>query len=406
MQLALPFSAPNADTISYVQTASAPFWSTAFFAGYRPFIVPMFYKFTQADLATMAWVQVFFSAFAWGFLAYEATISIRNRWLQVFGQLLLLAFSLVYHISAWDVELLSESLSLSFLAIFIALIFSLLDSWSWVRAALVFVSALCWVFTRDSNAWAILSYAGVMGVIGLLYKAYRPWLYLAGCLTLLFFFNNLSVNAGARWQRNFYNVLPQRILVNKNAVRFFETCGMPVTPKLLKLSGPDVYSPSFLTDPELEHLQAWTNQRGKYCFLRWLVISPDWALSQPLKDWDYMLRFDPIRQLAYFPANFPRILPEGLEVLLYPAAYGSLVWWLGSLVAGFYLGYKQSRTKPILIVISILFLLTTPQMWFTWHADTMEIARHAFQSQCMIFLCSWLFVLYGMDEILLRRSKS
>jgi len=107
------------DTTSYTGTADKPLTSLEFWAGERPFTLPLLFKLlgvnsqnynNQPAMAAVAESQTWISILCWTVLGLSIARPIRNRWLGAIAFGLVLAFSLVYDISKWDLILLSESL--------------------------------------------------------------------------------------------------------------------------------------------------------------------------------------------------------------------------------------------------------------------------------------------------------
>jgi hypothetical protein len=66
----------------------------------------------------------------------------------------------------WDVAMLSDSISLSLMALFIASWLWLLEDWRWLKVALMLAVAFLWTFSRDTNAWVVLMLAALLLIIG------------------------------------------------------------------------------------------------------------------------------------------------------------------------------------------------------------------------------------------------
>jgi hypothetical protein len=73
-----------------------------------------------------------------------------------------------------------------------------------------------------------------------------------------------------------------------------------------------------------------------------------------------------------------------------------LFWWIGGVVLGLVFASKL-RNEPACIFAIISLLLVYPFIFLSWHTDVMEIGRHALQTQCMMFFCLWLLVLFSFD---------
>ena len=377
----LPFAGTYDDTTNYVKTAAIPLLSLDFFGAIRPFMAPLVFKIAALNPAWIGWLQACISIFCWGFLIYQATTFIKKPNLRIAGLVWLLLFTMVYNISGWDVQLLSESLALSFQALLLGTGFWLLRGWAWHKVVVAGLAAFFWSNTRDVNPWMLASYTGVILLVGILLKPYRRFIYLSIILGVVFLFSQWSVNYTHRWIYPYVlNVMPQRVLTNKSAIDFFGACGMPLT------NNKDAY-------------KAWLYSRGKYCFVRWLVANPEWALTAPLTRWNAMLGFDPIEQYNYFPKEFPTLLPKPIEGALYPARYGFLFWWIGGVALGLMAGSRLIK-EPACILTIISFLLVYPFILLSWHTDTLEVGRHTLQTQCLMFFCLWLMLLFLLDYFL------
>ncbi len=245
----------TADTPAYLRVSREAFLSKEFWANARPPMFPLLLKVYAADKIKVASFQTAFSIFAWGILALSLAYSLKGL-LRPIAFALILALSLDRHIAGWDVVMLTESLSISLLVLFLATWLWLLRGWSWGKVIILSLVAFAWAFTRDTNGWILLMIAGLILLGVLFFKARRRYLVVAFVFVLIFALSNLSANRGHRWVFPFQNVLAQRILPDQQAVAFFADCGMPVTPQLLDLAGGFANSEdrAFYLDPVLEFL--------------------------------------------------------------------------------------------------------------------------------------------------------
>jgi hypothetical protein len=265
----------TADTPSYLRISQEAFLSKDFWANARPPIFPLLLKVYDADVIRVAAFQTAFSIFAWGTLALVIAYSFKGI-LRPLAFALILALSLDSHIAGWDLVLLTESLSISLLVLFLAAWLWLLRGWSWGKVAVLSLVALPWAFTRDTNGWILLMIAGLLLLGVLFFKARRTYLALALVFAAIFALSNLSADIGQRWVFPFQNVLAQRILTDQKALAYFEDCGMPVTPELLDLAGGYANSGerAFYTEPALGSYRVWLHANGKSCYMRWLFSRP------------------------------------------------------------------------------------------------------------------------------------
>ncbi|MGE5777284.1 MAG: hypothetical protein ACM33V_13750 [Chloroflexota bacterium] len=197
----------TADTISYVRISQEPVLDADFFAGSRPFVFPLLLKLFGDNAEAVAWTQGIFSILSWSLLAVSLAYSLHTPILRLAAFVFILVFSLYRYIIGWDSVLLTESLSLSLMALFLASWFWLIRQWHWERAAFVMVVALFWTFTRDTNAWVVFMIAAFLVFLAALRLIDRRYLLLSAAFLVMFFLSNASADHGDRWVFPFQNVL-------------------------------------------------------------------------------------------------------------------------------------------------------------------------------------------------------
>jgi hypothetical protein len=391
----------TADTPSYLRVSGEAFLSKEFWANARPPMFPLLLKVYATDKIKVASFQTAFSILAWGMLALSLAYSLKGLLRPIaFG--LILAFSLDRHIAGWDVVMLTESLSISLLALFLAAWLWLLKSWSWGKVIVLSLAAFPWAFTRDTNGWILLMIAGLILLGVLFFKARRRYLVVAFVFVLIFALSNLSANKGHRWVFPFQNVLAQRILPDQRAVAFFADCGMPVTPQLLDLAGGFANSEdrAFYLDPALESYRTWLYANGKSCYVRWLFSRPLTSLREPWTDFARLLTFKDVS--SFYPQRYKPLLPWYAERLLYPQDAVLWLWGLTTLAALVAIWKKAWRANKAWIVLIGLCLLIYPHLFIVWHGDVLGTDRHALTVSLQFVLSFWLFGILLLESILVR----
>jgi hypothetical protein len=391
----------TADTPAYIRVSGEALLSQEFWANTRPPIFPLLLKYYGADKIKVAAFQTAFSIFAWGMLALSLAYSLKTLLRPVaFG--LVLVFSLERHIAGWDVVMLTESLSISLLATFLAAWLWLLRGWSWEKVAVLSIVAFLWAFTRDTNAWILLLVAAMIVLGALFFKARKSYLAVALMFGLVFVLSNHSADVGHRWVFPFQNVLAQRVLPDRNALEFFENCGMPTTPELLSLAGGFANSGdrAFYTDPTLEDYRAWLYANGKSCYMRWLFSRPLASLHAPWTDLAWLLAFEEVD--FFFPQSYEPLLPWYAERILYPR--DALLWlWISMTIAALVALWKRAwQTNPAWSVFIGLALLVYPHLFIVWHGDVVGTHRHALTISIQFMLSLWLFLVLSLESILVR----
>ena len=429
------------DTASYAASADLPLTSAAFWAGERSFTVPLFFKLMGAGsqnykvpavVERISQAQSWFSILSWTLLGLAIALRLRNRWLGAAAFGLVLAFSLVYEISRWDLLLLSESLSCSLFAL-------LLAGWIWLlglpsswqkspRAFLLLVGVIAitvlYSFTRDSNPYFVIISAALFAAISLYRRSglprVFPLIYLATAI-LLFFVQSASFNTGNRWQVFIYDHLAYRILPDQDALAYFERAGLPVSEGLLKITGMRgvEYQSLLLDDPAFEAVRQWTNAHGKATYIEYLLAHPWLTLTQPLDHsaellngtaetvlYGAIVATDTYRVPLLQGQVIPRWL-RGLTKVLFPIlpvwAYAVVYLALAGL-AGWAL--LRGWDPASWLVIAALLVTVYPLMALVWHGNPMEIGRHALQVAIAFRLAGWLALVFAVDRGLhLRKGK-
>ena len=309
----------TADTTSYLRISRESIFGTEFLAGSRPLIFPLVLKLFGNNMERVVWAQGIFSIISWSILAVSVGYSLHILLLRFMAFGLILLLSLYRYIIGWDSVLLTESLSLSLMALFIAGWLWLMNGWRWQKVVLLTAVALLWTFSRDTNAWVVLMVAlFILLLLGLRFIDGK-YLVLSIAFIAMFLLSNLSADLGDRWIFPFQNVLGRRILPNAQAVDFFIDCGMPVSPALMQLAGGYANSldRAFYDDPALEGYRQWVHRAGKSCYVKWLLSNPLESIKGPLAEFNSLISMQNIQSFL-FSKKFSPILPARLEAILYP----------------------------------------------------------------------------------------
>ncbi len=417
------------DTYSYVVVAEKPLNSSAFWVAERSFTLPLLYKILGVNSANyndagmmyrVATSQRWLSVVGWSALAITVALSLRQRWMRLLGFMLTLLFSLSLEVSLWDFLLLSESLSFSFFALVLATWLALLKIGEHqFRGAFLLGGVLTLVsfsfmglysFTRDSNLYFLLIAVVVFALyLGLRWRTlYLHWPFIGLILGTLVLFGgqNYTLIHGNRWQIHIYDNLKVRIMPDPQARTFFISAGLPLTPRFLEIQALSQrqYQVAMFTDPALQPVREWIEEKGRATYLAYLLSRPFLTLFEPLQQGFHLLNGNnaeyrrPVGPLSRWLELVDTIMyPRWMGVwgaFLLLGLIGAIAYWCGQ------------DTNPIWLLVSIFIISLYPMMFLVWHGNPLEIERHAAQIGVQVRLMGWLALVAAADGWLMRASKA
>lgn len=397
------------DTKGYTNKASLPLFSCCRFGplgwwmlGRSP-TVPLFYKLAGNVPHSIAILQVSLSILSWGFLAMLVSRALQTDWLKLAVFLIILLFSLSDDIMIWDGFLLSDSISLSLMALLVGSWLWLLEKWDWRKAALMLIVAFLWAFSRDTNAWVIFILACLLITVGSLSRS-RHYLFIAAVFVMFFTANEISQNYSRRWVTAFINVVARRILPNPEWTAYFAQRGMPVTPALMSLSGQLAWSQDwiFYKDPALKEFRDWVYRSGKSSYTRFLLAQPAITIQEPLRNIEGLVA----PKLSYYGSpGFSPILTGALAEVIYFKKWALLWVWASGIIVGSAFVIAIQENKLRWLVPLTLVILAYPHAAVAWHGDPMDIGRHALQAGVHFRLGLWMLLLFAGDMMLAHITR-
>ncbi|KXK11658.1 MAG: hypothetical protein UZ14_CFX002002700 [Chloroflexi bacterium OLB14] len=380
-----------ADTDIYVRISTSPIISTNFLYLDRPFVFPFLLQMMGQNFEMVAIFQLGLTIVAWGLLAYLISASFTPLSLKLFSFTVILAVSLVRHLAGWDFVMMTESLSLSIFALFIASGIWLLRGWQIYKIVICLIFAFLFAFTRDTNAYLLLMFAGLMLIAIVSGWLNKKFSFLVLGFVAIFFISNLSADLSKRWVFPLLNIISTRILPNPQALSTFSICGMPITSELLSVTGlyANENNSQIMKDPALEKFRLWVAENGKSCYMKWLISNPIPTMQAALKEFDAMIYFEWVG--GYFSRKYQDILPSKVERILYPVYFLPYLL-VGLTLLSFYGIFKQAWLENPLWIIAIMLCLTIfPHLYITWHGDDMAPERHALSVGMQLAVSMWLF---------------
>jgi hypothetical protein len=398
------------DTKSYIDLASHSVFQLSFWIGNRPPLLPLIYKAlggnvesytTWAFMNNVVHVQLIISYVSWVILAFSVSNQFRSLFSKVFSSVSIMFVSLSIFTNFWDKLLLSESISNSLFVLLISFWFFALTVKN--RAANIFlcittiVVATLYCMVRDSNPYFVL-FAGfcLLGYFGLK-KVTKQYIsnkipYFGVVFIFLFALSFLSATSGQRSKSNITHVLADGNSIPKVKL-FFAQKGID----LAQFSACATINLE-KTNNECEVIIQSNKElieNSSTLYYQFLITHPGYVLSAPLKSLSSLL--SPI-STEY--RHTLKITPEWIYFLgktftpignwVYPA---TIVFS----IIGLTITAKEKR-KPYLI-LAFLFLSIFPMALLIFHADTLEIERHAQQLFLQSRLCFWLSCILLVDAL-------
>jgi glycosyltransferase involved in cell wall biosynthesis len=397
------------DTQVFVGMAARPFTDPMWWAGPRPATVPLAYWLVAGGIDGALALQLVVACLAWSVLGLVVMRAVRTRWLKPVALGLVLAFSLSREIAEWDRVVLSESLSLSLLALLVAAAMLYVERpGRWRLGALLAVGAL-YAFARDANAYDLLIAIPVFAVAAFAQRSRRTLHVVAAAGWLVIFAaSSASAAAGTRFEQPFYQVVGLRVLPDAAAVSYFERYGMPMSPALREMTGkPALAAGAFFHDPRLKSFRAWAHRDGQRVYVRYRLSHPTASVLVPGSQLVALL--SPLAELrSYAPrawALFNGTQLKGLpSAWLFPdrdAPGFVLAGALGFAAATALLaGWRRSWLVPAFLVAAAV-----PLAILVFHGDAGGVGRHELIPAAQVRLGLWLLLLVALDAALLARRR-
>jgi len=419
------------DSHSYAEVATHGLGGLAFWAGARPFTLPLLLKFlgvTTANYTSQAVVVraglsfVVLSMIAWLTIGLAVGLHIRTPALRLAGFLLNLAYGLGIHVSLWDRLMLSESVAISLFVLTIAGGLVTIAAQQWL-ATTSSVGRLAWFgslwalgvlfsFARDSNVFILLS----VGVILLVVASWdwrehsgwwRGWIgglaiaVLAAALVQVW-----TISYGVRWKVPFHHVVFDRVLTSQQATTHFAAYGMPTGERLevLKSLNRNGFVDSLLNNSRFRGFDTWFSHEGRKVYLVYLLANPAEIVFPPARDYRRLvhpLSIEFLGDEAVIPTWYLRA-----SDLAFPRSNVVVALVLvAGLLASVYL-WRARQAKPCWLVAGLMIASAPMLMLIVWHGDSVEIERHAFQAAFQLRLGFILLAIWIIDAALqVRQSR-
>lgn len=397
---------------NYLEWAKGSLFSYEFwFQSRRPPTTMLLYKFCRYDLNTAVFAQQIISVFSWLVLGVSIARNHPSRLGALFVPIFGIA-ALCYNLSAWSFAILTESISFSLFALFLAIYMQARKKGSklWI-VGLVIVTIL-FSLTRDQISYYLLSFFWLALPFELFLRKedQRKWLipaFALGFCVLFLIQNKIASNMG-RHVFPFKNVLLQRILPQEEFTNWFLEQGAPLN--LLIEDERDwrgmwgsSHEWALDLDPKFRPFNSWAREEAKGPYARFLLSHPNYtirsAFDARLKiysyDLDYVKKTETPKIMEYADFLWRPSLDQPKAAAL-----------MGTIFLIYLVLLVPARLDPLALVIS---LCAVGNGIFAFHADAMEVPRHCVFTGIALQVSFWLALAslsVALATRLLKRSET
>lgn len=403
------------DTITYVEASQVPLFSAEIMTGRRLLTTNLLYKIYEPEngyeilvngsiettsrafqpgFDRIAILQLAFSVFGWGLLAWFTAEQLRNPWLKFLSTLLILIFAYTPQMADWDSILMSESLTFSLFALqfglLIKMVFTLyrnpganITGWAVVWGIITFL----WTFLRDTNMFTVLMTIGMIAIL-FLSGRYRKNKTLASAivfLTLTFALSFYTSSTSIRSVIQLINIYKDDIFASPSRTGFFKNLNMP--------------------DPASSEYEAWLAEEGSLALMRFMLTHPGYPILKIARDFPHS--FEEIKQTYFTARELEPLRGIALEIgnALHPENTTPFLLSILLLAGVLMLSVKfTDDSRPWAWLGLWLFFSSSLTLVPTILGDTLAINRHALYSTMIFRLMIWVFPIVLMDIALQKKS--
>jgi hypothetical protein len=340
------------------------------------------------------------AALSWGFLAWTVGRLVSPGWRRTAAAWTILAFATAFPVTLWNRSVLSESLSMSLLALVFATLIWTARRLTWPRVAATTAVCLCFAATRDAQIWTVAFLAVAVGVGAIAAAGQRrgELAVRAGMLSLCLAGIVALTGSGAvsshRTEQNVADVLYVRVFPFPGRVAWFAAHGMPEQRQIDELARATAAAPGAakvvgfpVSDPVFAQLEHWIDAKGTGTYLLWLVTHPGYVVTEPLLRPERSYNFAS-GDLTFYASSTDRMASPLTFVMWPPLVALVALATVAALVSVVSRAWREGVWRMVfaLIVIGILSMLVA------WHGDGQEVTRHTVEGFAELRLGIWIVI--------------
>jgi hypothetical protein len=369
------------DTPTYEQVSAASLLSADFWAGARPFTVPMLWKLFGDDHVRIV-AHLVLSIVGWLVLAAAVAAAIQQKLVRRVAFSVVLLFSATTEVILWDPLLLSESVSLSLAALLVASWIWFVGAPGWPSVGAVLGATVLWTFVRDSHAYVSL-FVAVIVLASLAHRSGRPYkAALAAGLVVVSLLSIASANEGVRWYQPMRDILLNRVAADRGMEEYFET-----------RLGPN-----------------WRDSDARRVYARYLLTHPAYTFGDPFfgsqttpfssADSASALLDPDLRIYNDNAADRGLPLPAAVDDAVFVHGKRSVVALVLIIVVAAAAVAIRFRASPVWIVPVVMLVSTVPHALVAYHLSGLEVDRHALEAALLLRVGALILALFALDALL------
>jgi hypothetical protein len=275
------------DSYDYIAQSKIPITSSEFYfptkkANFypRPFTVPLFYKLFSGDPDRIIPAQFFFHTFSTFCLVVSLLMFIKRNYIKYLLIFFIYALMSWWNVLGWSGIVLSESVSTSFMMLWMASFLLLLRKRTTGYLILHIVIAIFFSFTRDSWLYFLPPFYCLVALLSFLWdkSILKQCLILLSFSIVLFTFQNYAVSKGNRHRLAVLNNIVFNIMPNNKYLQWFADQGLPCIDQLkrdysnLNMEDKKVYA--LYDNKAYDNLYKWIDEKGKDVYMKFLISHP------------------------------------------------------------------------------------------------------------------------------------
>jgi len=375
------------DAAGYLGNSKIPFFSIDYWFSMRPVGYPTFIKFMQSNPNLVAAMQSLLHIASWSFFSFYLYIKSRNKLFGFLSGLTVLFIAMQPDIALWTHHVLTESLTFSFIAWILILIYEFLISEKKRYFYILLFILVSYSTIRDVNAFYVVTFIVAFAMF-YFYKYINKIIFIVSSILLIstLFFSTYTANHAGnsimnkRWMFPYFNLFGHRFLTNPELLQSMKIEGMPINEALLRkknvwASGKDTVGQGWYDDPELKEFRDWVVKSGKSKYTKFLITHPSYTFGEIYLNRHTIFHYTKAINNAYYLKGykidniFTYTKMENITFYIYLSLLIAIIILLSFILRK---NIFNKYTMPMLTLLLPIGLLAI----ITFHGDAMEVHRH------------------------------